>query len=296
MDGELWYGCYRLLKQVERRCARTPHVVFSDARIVEVFLGAVLHDRPVNRACQKRHWPPHRRGEGLPSGATMSRRLRTWPVLWMLELMAAMLQDRPRERGLIHTADGLPLAVGGCSKDPDAKVGKGSGGLARGYKVVALLSGDTAVSWRLGPMNQSEPKQLARVLPDAAALGFSGYVVCDKAFDTNALHHAAAESGFVLRAPRRRPAAGPGIRFGQREHHPERLACITKHETGEPFTAELMRRRPDVERGFAHWRTFPGGLGPLPYFVRRPRRVALWVQSKLILHGVKARQQRRKAA
>ena len=296
MDGELWYGCYRLLKQVERRCARTPHVVFSDARIVEVFLGAVLHDRPVNRACQKRHWPPHRRGEGLPSGATMSRRLRTWPVLWMLELMAAMLQDRPRERGLIHTADGLPLAVGGCSKDPDAKAGKGSGGMARGYKLVGLLAGDTAVAWKLWPMNVSEPKALANVLPRAESHGRAGYIIADKAFDTNNLHAAAVKHGFVLRAPRRRPAAGPGVSFGQRRHHPQRLACITKHETAEPFTRELMARRTDVERGFAHWGMFPGGLGPLPRFVRRPRRVARWVQAKLILHGVHARQRQRKAA
>jgi hypothetical protein len=34
----------------------------------------------------------------------------------------------------------------------------------------------------------------------------------------------------------------------------------------------------------------------LPYFVRRPRRVAMWVQGKLILHGVKAQNKKRKAA
>ena len=296
MDGELWYGCYRLLKQVESRCTPTRHVVFSDTRILEVFLWAVLHDRPVSWACRPRHWPPHRRGRPLPSPATMSRRLGTWPVLWMLELMAAMLQEAATHRRWLYTADGLPLAVGGCSKDPDAKAGKGSGAIARGYKLVGLLAGDTAVSWRLGPMNLSEPKELARTLARAQNHGHAGYIVADKAFDTNHLHAATAGHGFVLRAPRRRPTTGPGVGFGNRRHHPERIACITKHETAEPFTRELMARRTDVERSFAHWGVFPGGLGPLPRHVRRPRRVALWVQAKLILHGVHARQRRRKAA
>jgi hypothetical protein len=291
MDGELWYGCYRLLKQVERRCTPTPKVQFSDARIVEVFLWAVQHDRPISWACQRCHWPPHRRSQKLPSNATMSRRLRTWPVIWMLMLMAAMLREAAESRWVL-TADGLPLEVGGCSKDPDTKCGKGSGGLARGYKVVALLEGDIPVAWRLGPMNLSEPKELGKVLDRAAAFWFSGYVVADKAFDTNDLHGVAAGHGFGLRAPRRRPGRG----FGHRRHHPERIACITKHEADEPFTAALMKRRPDVERGFAHWRAFPGGLMALPYFGRRPRRVAMWVQGKLILHGVKARNKKRKAA
>lgn len=291
MDGELWYGCYRLLKQVERRCVCTPNVVYPDTRIVEVFLWATLHDRPVSWACQPLHWPPHRRGRRLPSPATMSRRLRTWPVLWMLELMAAMHADRPGD-AWVYTADGLPLAVGGCSKDPDAKAGKGSGGMARGYKLVGLLAGDRAVAWTLWPMNVSEPKALADTLPRAAAQGRSGYILADKAFDTNDLHTVAADHGFVLRAPRRRPGRG----FGHRSHHPQRLSCITKHEAAEPFTRSLMSRRTDVERGFAHWGVFVGGLGPLPRFVRRPRRVALWVQVKLIFHAVHARQQRRKAA
>lgn len=291
MDGELWYGCYRLLKRAERRCSPTRHVVFTDARVVEVYLWAVLHDRPVSWACEPRHWPPHRRGRRLPSPATMSRRLRTWPVWWMLELMAAMLRGGPSDTWL-YTADGLPLAVGGCSKDPDARTGKGAGGLNRGYKLVGLLDGDTAAAWRLGPMNLSEPKVLATLLTEAGRRGRTGYVVADKAYDTNDLHTAAADHGFVLRAPRRRPGKG----LGHRRHHPERVACLTKHEAGEPFTRALMRRRTDVERGFAHWGVFPGGLGPLPRFVRRPRRVALWVQAKLILHGVHARQRKRKAA
>lgn len=293
MDGELWVGCYRLLRQVQRRCSPSRGVTFSDARIVEVLLWAVMHDRPIHWACQPRHWPPHRRRQRLPSPPTMSRRLRTWPVLSMLQLMAAMTTPPRDTTHQLLTADGLPLPVGGCSKDPDAKTGKSSGGLMRGYKLVALLQGDTPVGWTLGPMNLCEPKALARLLPDTTQRGYTGYVLGDKAYDTNALHHATHTHGFVLRAPRRRPgkALGKG-----RTHHPERVACITKHEAHEPFTRDLMRRRTDVERGFAHWRVFPAGLGPLPYFVRRPRRVALWVQTKLILHGVKALNRKGKAA
>ena len=291
MDGELWYGCYRLIQQVQRRCPRTPRVRYSDARIVEVFLWAVMHDRPVSWACRPRHWPPHRRREALPSAATMSRRLRRWPVIWMLTLMEAMVRTHAAGSwGLV--LDGLPLAVGGCSKDRDARTGRGAGRMARGYKVVALVAADAAVSWRLGPMNLSEPKVAQDVLSDAAAAGFSGYVLGDKAYDTNDLHACAAARGFVLRAPRRRP----GRSWGHRRHHPQRVASISRIESGEPCTRQLMRHRTDVERSFAHWGVFAGGLGPLPRFVRGPRRVALWVAGKLILHGVHARQRPRRAA
>jgi len=292
MDGELWYGCYRLLRQVQRRCVRTPRVRYGDARIVEVFLWAVLHDRPVSWACHRSHWPAHRRREPLPSCATMSRRLRRYPVIWTLSLMQAMLRENGEGRWG-RVLDGLPLPVGGCSKDPEAKAGKSSCGIARGYKVVALTTGDTALNWRLGPMNLSEPKVAQQLLTDAAAAGASGYVLGDKAFDINALHACAAMHGFVLRTYRRQP----GKALGHRRHHPGRVEAIAKLEGRDPFTHHLLHyHRTDVERSFAHWGAFPGGLGPLPRFVRRPRRVALWVGAKLILHGVHARQRRRKAA
>jgi DDE family transposase len=292
MDGELWYGCYRLLRQVQGRCPVTRGVRYGDARIVEVFLWAVMHDRPVSWACHRSHWPPHRRGRPLPSAATMSRRLRTYPVIWMLTLMQAVLR-KDGEGRWGQVLDGLPLPVGGCSKDPDAKAGKSSCGIARGYKIVALTAGDTALNWRLGPMNLSEPKVAERVLADAVAIGASGYVLGDKAFDINNLHACAAAHGFVLRTPRRQP----GKALGHRRHHPARVQAIHKLETREPFTRHLLsKHRTDVERSFAHWGVFVGGLGPLPRFVRRPRRVALWVAAKLILHGVHARQRRRKVA
>lgn len=291
MDGKLWYGCYRLLQQVQRRCTVPPRVRYSDARVVEVFLWAVMHDRPVSWACQHRHWPPHRRHERLPSSATMSRRLRRWSVIWMLTLMAAYLR-RSAESRWGWVVDGLPLPVGGCSKDPDAKPGKSAGGLMRGYKVVALCAEDTAGVWRLGPMNLSEPDQATQLLHEAAAMGLTGYVLGDSAYNTNTLYATAAMHGFVLRAPRQRPHSG----LGHRRHDPNRLEAIHKIESGQSFTHALMQRRTDVERTFAHWGVFSGGLGPLPRFVRRPRRVALWVQAKLIIHGVHARQHRRNAA
>jgi hypothetical protein len=33
--------------------------------------------------------------------------------------------------------------------------------------------------------------------------------------------------------------------------------------------------------------SFGGGLQPLPNFVRRPRRVALWVTAKLVINGLR---------
>lgn len=285
MDGELWQGCLRWLRRVERQCVRTPNVQYTDRRILEVFFWAVMHDRPISWACGKSHWPAHRRRQTLPSPATMTRRLRSAPVIWMLRLMLILLRQAAEGCWTLQL-DGLPLPVGGCSKDPDTKAGRSSCGIARGYKLVALTAGDTAISWRIGPMNLCEPKVAQHLLNEAASLGFTGYVLADKAYDTNDLHAAADQFGFVLRVPRRR--AGRGL--GHRPHHPGRIACLQKIESHEPFTAALLQRRSDVERSFAHWGAFCGGLGPLPRHVRRIKRVQRWVTAKLILHGIHAHQ------
>ena len=55
----------------------------------------------------------------------------------------------------------------------------------------------------------------------------------------------------------------------------------------DPFGPELYRLRGQVERDYGNLASFGGGLQPLPSFVRRPRRVALWVIGKLIINAIR---------
>src|SRR5947209_12686104 len=101
MEHQLWKAIVALARapvQPPRR--RAARFTFTDADIVGVFYWAVIHDRPVAWACQARHWPPHRRRCRLPSGATMSRRLRAPAVRALLAAVEGRVTAPARPGGL----------------------------------------------------------------------------------------------------------------------------------------------------------------------------------------------------
>ena len=81
--------------------------------------------------------------------------------------------------------------------------------------------------------------------------------------------------------------------LGHRRHSPHRLAAKALLTTTEGRM--LIAVRTGIERSFGNITSFAGGLGPLPAWVRRPHRVALWVAAKLIIDATRriALQQRR---
>ena len=83
MEGELFQQLYPLVEEEAKLRGRPKRVWFTDARIVLVYFWAVLHDRPVAWACNRCHWPAPWNQTPLPSGPTMSRRLRR-PSCWAL--------------------------------------------------------------------------------------------------------------------------------------------------------------------------------------------------------------------
>lgn len=279
MERELWGRVYLMVRSLGRS-RRRPRARFADAAIVLVHLWAVLHDRPVSWACDLRNWAG-RRPRRLPSNATMSRRLRTDSVRGLLDAVEARLRepgaDGPAPGGLVKVVDGKPLPVGGHSKDPDARNGRGAGGMAKGYKLHVIWGdGPIPCAWDVRPMNEAEPAVAAELV--AAAPG-AGYLLGDAAYDSNPLHDAAAAAGHQLVAPRKRPSGG----LGHRPHSPRRLRSIAL--PASDFGRSLHRLRDDVERHFARLTNPAGGLGPLPNWVRRLRRVRQWVQGKLLLHA-----------
>ena len=74
MERDLWTIVTGALKGLPP--TRPRNAVYADSQIAAVYLWAVLHDRPVSWACQRRHWPMQAWRRALPDQSTMSRRLR----------------------------------------------------------------------------------------------------------------------------------------------------------------------------------------------------------------------------
>lgn len=278
MEGELWKQLYQLVMTVAKDWPQRKHVQYTDAWILLVYLWAVLHDRPQGWACQERHWSPaalaHR---PLPSPATLSTRLRQLSLRLLLEPVMRQARDRLPVT-LLKCLDAKPLPVGPWSKDRDARWGQAAQAKARGYKLFAIYDGPAMESWRIGSMNEPEPVVARRLVPEAAASG-PGYLLGDSVYDSNRLHAEASRHGLQLVAPRKKPGTG----LGHGKHEPGRLRSIDLLEGPGPFGRALYARRVSIEQRFGQAGNLGCGLSPLPNWVRRPHRVALWVACKLLI-------------
>ena len=272
MERELWKQLYVIVVRLDNLWT---NALYRTAEIVVVYLWAVIHDRPTSWACDPKNWdpaPPSR----LPSQSTMSRRLRSRSVEKLLALVEAELGDDPRQ-WWVHRIDSKPLPIGPHTKDTDAKYGRAGKGFARGYKFHVVWGGGVLPSvWQIEPMNTHDSAAAKKLLP---VLPGEGYVVGDGQYDSNPLHKVAAPRHQIV-APQRR---GKGV--GCRRHEPSRLhsVAMTKRKFGEA----LLRFRVEIERWFGNLTCFGGGLGPLPSWVRRPHRVKLWVQAKLLINALR---------
>ena len=277
MEGELWKALYLVVTEVGKHY-RSDRMQYSDTTIVLVYLWAVLHDRPVCWACRTKNWALFWQDRPFPSAATMSRRLRSVRVLTLLQAVEQALRKQ-LPWGWIKVLDAKPLPVGGFSKDRDARWGYATKHKARGYKLFAICDHGQAIdTWTIGPMNQSEASTALQLVPRIEG---EGYLLGDCVYDTNALHDKAGSLGWQLLAPRRRPRT----RLGHHAHSPYRLRSLALLK--QPFGKDLYTHRACIERHFGQWGNFGGGLAPLPNWVRRPHRVALWVQAKIIINTLR---------
>jgi Transposase DDE domain len=283
MEHQLWKLIVAVLAESDKG-PRSPWAEFSDRAIVQVWYWAVIHDRPVSWACQRRNWPVALRRQPLPSSPTMSRRLRSASVR---KLLAALEQRvvRPEKPGLFWIIDGKPLPIGGCSKDTQAGYGRSAGGKAKGYKIHAIIGSDgTVANWRVAPMNKDERVMAGRLLRSTSSL--QGYLVADSNYDSNPLHEICDRLGNLqMVAPRR---YGPGHGFGHKRQTPGRLRSVQILESPFPdFGRQLRLDRNQIERRFGNLTNWGGGLTGLPAWVRTHRRVHRWVQAKLVLTALK---------
>ena len=281
MEHQLWKAIVAVVRGLNN--PPTPaRFDFSHEDIVKVYYWSVVCDRPTCWACRPEHWPLHLRKQPLPTPSTMSRRLRSRPVVALLDALEQRVVA-PKEPGLFWIIDGKPLTIGGCSKDRQAGYGRAAAGKAKGYKLHALVSADGIAAWRIAPMNKDERVMAARLLRAAA---IQGYVVADSNYDSNPLHAVCDRLGELqLIAPRR---YGPGHGLGHHRHSAGRLRAIERLENPFPqFAKGLLHERAAIERTFGNLVNWGGGLTTLPAWVRTHRRVRRWVQTKLVLSALK---------
>jgi hypothetical protein len=282
MEHQLWVAIVSFLVTLDKTPCPTRHD-YRDCDIAKVFYWAVVHDRPTSWAYSRKNWPIHLRRK-LPSGSTMSRRLRTPSVVGLLEELSRRV-TAPREPGAFWMVDGKPLVIGGASNDSEGKCGRAANGLARGYKLHAILNvqGELA-AFEVTAMNVDERVVAARLIVQAS---IQGYLVADGNYDSNKLHAICDSLGDLqLITPRR--FARTAKSTGHRPQAQGRRRCLDLWAQPEPrFIDGLLKDRDAIERCFANLTNWGGGLGPLPAWVRTQRRVERWVRAKLVINAVR---------
>lgn len=279
MEDQLYKQLYQLVMQLASVWGKRPHVQFTDAWILLVFLWAALHDRPRCWACEPRNWPTSLLADRpLPSPGCLCQRMRQMSLQLFFD--AVMTQAREQlPNHLIKCIDGKPLIVGGFSKDRDAKRGYAVGGKAKGYKLFAIYDGAAIDAWRIGSMNQSEPVVARKLLTHLPHPQAHGYLLGDSQYDSNQLHAITTELGMQLVTRRKKPRTP----VGHRNQQTSRLRSIELVEGDGVFGRELYACRESIEQRFGQAGNLGCGLGPLPNWVRRPRRVAMWIAAKQLI-------------
>ena len=281
MEAKLYRQLYQRVYALAHP-PRRPGEQYDARWVVLMYLWSAAHDRCASWACDRGNWP-RELDRPLVSQSRFSRRLRTVGVQQLLERALAAASDL-FPVPLVKAVDSKPLTVGAYSKDADARRGRvADGQFAKGYRLHAVTHGRLVRHWTLRPMNAHDSVAAEALLPRLD--GGGGYCVADNAYDSNRCHGLAAGAGHQLVAPPR--ACDADVRDA-RYNRPERLRALDLLHTPlrhcgltSAFGRDLYNCRQRVESGFAAL-TF-AGLGPLPPFVRGPRRVALWAAAKILL-------------
>lgn len=284
MKAKLFAALYSLLFSLPHP-RRRPKQQYPDQLIVLMLAWAALHHQSRLWACDKSNWPRdfHR---PLPADSTLSRRARTCSVQQMLERAMARLSDLldgPAGPPLVKAIDSKPMTVGAYSKDTDARRGRlAAGQMARGYRLHALCHGRHVRHFHIGLMHQHDAEQAPPLLRQ---LQGGGYLVADNAYDTNELHALAAVHNHQLVAPPR--PCNRGVR-DQAYNNIHRLRALDimdsplrGHRGPTAFGQALYDQREGAESCFGELSFL--GLNYLPAWVRRPRKVALWVAAKILI-------------
>jgi hypothetical protein len=276
MERELWKKVYRMIMDIAKGSS-IKRATFNDAHIVQTYLWAVLHDRPISWACDKKNWPIYDRRKPLPTPSTMSRRVRTACIQQLLcAVENAFTEHLPNH--LCRWIDAKPLPIGGSSGDKQAGYGYAAGTKAKGYKLYAIADASKGfIRWCVEPMHYNEARVAKVLIP---SLRQPGYLIGDSAYDANKLYDMAASREVQLIANKR---FSKSKALSHRRQSPHRLRAIEMIQ--RPFGAGLLNGRGEIDRMFGQLTTFACGLKPLPNWIRTKFRVENWVRGKMIFYN-----------
>ena len=113
MERQIWKAVYAVVTELGKTHSFKGKRI-SDTWVVLTHLWAVLHDRPRCWACEPKNWPADEQWHSLPSPTTLGRRLRTVPVLTLVEQTMRRLRDLFPD-GPVKVIDAKPMPVGGYS-------------------------------------------------------------------------------------------------------------------------------------------------------------------------------------
>jgi hypothetical protein len=281
MERELWPLLYRTVRAVAADF-RQKYVQIPSWVLVLTMLWAAVHDRPVSWACDPGNWKMTRlRPFKIPSASTMSRRVDGAAVGLLWHAVEHRLRNLSASvPGLTALLDGKPLPVGGATKDPDARYGRGAGIMAKGYKLHTIWAGRSMPeAWEITGLNVSEKEVARRLIP---LLKGGGYLLADGYYDANDLYDLADQQGYQLMTPLPR-GKEPGS--GHHYQSPHRLRSIELMKSS--YGQQLHRYRSEIERAYGSATSFGGGLAALPAWVRGRDRVRTWVWAKLLINAVR---------
>ncbi len=268
MEGQVWSSVEALLSfaQTESRRFR-----FTHAEILRVIFWAVMNDRPMVWACRPLSWPEEARPELLPHPSTVSRRWRSPALQREVRRLHEKAVGQLETGGRYVAINGRPLVVGGCSEEPDARAGRGARGMARGYKVYAVVDADhVIVAYEIHAMSMAEQTVALSLLPKLPSQATR--VVGDKIYDSMKPHRVAEETGRRLYTPLREDRVG-------RRRQPQRLRLL-RQDVGR----RLLLWRGVIERTFGNSTAVSFGFKGLPAWARRIHRVERWMWGKTMLH------------
>lgn len=275
MEREFWKLLYAVAVHLDKPWGNW---LYAEADVAAVYFWAVLNDRPAIWATEPSNWDKQLCPRPLISQSRLSRRLRRPDFGEFLGSIEQFYLGLAMTRFVwLRVIDGKSLAVSRISKDRDATFGRGVGGPAKGYKLHAVWGGGPLpIAWQITPLHVNE-KRIARGLLHNLPGG--GYLLADGEYDSNRLYDLAHESGYQLVTRKIRGG------LGHRRHSVWRLRSIEL--LGNHFGRHLYHYRKQIERDFANFTSYGGGLTGLPPWVRRLHRVRNWVHAKLLINALR---------
>jgi len=282
MERSQWSVLRQVLRSVTRSMPRLRRARYSDFLIGCLYFWAVLHDRPMTWALDRRHYNrTFRPRKPLPSISQLNRRVAAERFQFILQRVHERLAGDSRFKGLV--IDGQALCVSPVSQDRDARSGHIPGGMGKGYKLhVAVASDGTIPVFSVMPLNTHETRVAAEMLAIGLRHDLNGVLVmADGNYDWHVFHKfVARRGGFLITRPRGR-ARHPVTR---RQMGPSRRLLIDLWDRYPRLMRKVYHHRKHVERRFGNLASVPGLLGTLPKFVRGLPRVRRHVGAKICLY------------